>query len=131
MTRTLTACLIVAAGIALAGCGSSSSGLAKSELASNADAICSSYTKSASAIPQPKDFVTNPVSAATYLDQLRPLAAAQKKAMLALKPDSSVKPLWDQFVAGGEHLTALLGDADAEAHAKDRAGLADLEQLAS
>ena len=51
--------------------------------------------------------------------------------MLALKPDSSVKPLWDQFVAGGEHLTALLGDADAKAHAKDRAGLADLEQLAS
>ena len=54
MTRTLTACLIVAARTALAGCGSSSSGLAKSELASKADAICSSYTKSASAIPQPK-----------------------------------------------------------------------------
>ena len=60
MTRTLTACLIVAARTALAGCGSSSSGLSKSELASKADAICSSYTKSASAIPQPKDFVTNP-----------------------------------------------------------------------
>lgn len=124
--------LTVTGAMALGGCGSSgSSGLTKAQLASRANAICSSYTKTASAIPQPKDFVTNPVAAAAYLDKLKPLAAAQEKAMLALKPDSSVKALWDQFIAGGEHLTALLNDADAKAHAKDRAGLADLEQLAS
>ena len=51
--------------------------------------------------------------------------------MLALKPDSSAKALWDRFVAAGKHGTALFNDADAKAHAKDRRGLVDLEQLAA
>lgn len=118
--------------IALAGCGSSgNSGLSQSELATKASAQCSAYTKAATAIPQPKDFATNPVSAAAYLDQLKPLVAAQEKAMLALKPDSGAKPLWDKFVAAGEHTTALFNDAVVKAHAKDRAGITDLVQLAS
>jgi hypothetical protein len=128
----LAAALASTGAIALAGCGSSgNSGLSKSELASKADAQCTAYTKAATAIPQPKDFVTNPVSAAAYLDKLKPLVAAQEKAMLALKPDSSAKPLWDRFIAAGKHTTALFYDADAKAHAKDRAGLTDLEQLAA
>jgi hypothetical protein len=71
------------------------------------------------------------VAAAAFLDKLKPLVAAQEKAMLALKPDSSDKALWDRFVAAGEHLTALFNDADAKAHAKDRAGLTDLQQFAA
>jgi hypothetical protein len=134
----------VTGALALAGCGSSgksgtsastagsgNGGLSKAQLATKADAQCSAYAKAATAIPQPKDFATNPVSAAAYLDQLKPLVASQERAMLALKPDSSAKPLWDRFVAAGRHLTALFNDADAKAHAKDRAGLTDLQQFAA
>src|SRR5581483_8933150 len=99
-------------------------------LATKADAQCTAYTKAATAVPQPKDFATNPVAAAAYLDKLKPLVAAQERAMLALKPDSSAKPLWDRFVAAGEHTTNLFNDAVAKAHAKDRTGLVDIQQLA-
>jgi hypothetical protein len=128
----LAAGLAVTSAIALAGCGgSSNSGLSKAQLAAKADAQCTAYTKAATAIPQPKDFATNPVSAAAFLDKLKPLVAAQENAMLALKPDSSAKSLWDQFVAAGEHGTALFNDAVAKAHARNPAGLRDLEQLAA
>jgi hypothetical protein len=128
----LGAAITATAAVTLAGCGSSgSSGLSKAQLATKADAACSAYTKAATAIPQPKDFATNPVSAAAYLDKLKPLVAAQERAMLAVKPDSSAKALWDQFIAAGKHTTALFYDADAKAHAKDRSGLVDLERLAA
>jgi hypothetical protein len=121
-----------AGAIALAGCGSSgNSGLSKQQLADKANAQCIAYAKAATAIPQPKDFATNPVAAAAFLDKVKPLVAAQERAMLALKPDSSAKALWDQFVAAGKHMTALFYDADAKAHAKDRAGLTDLAQFAA
>jgi hypothetical protein len=140
MNRTgrLTTVLAATGAIAIAGCGgssssssSSSSGLTKEQLAARADAQCIAYRKAATAIPQPKDFATNPVAAAAFLDKLKPLVAAQERAMLALKPDSSAKALWDRFVAAGEHATALFYDADAKAHAKDRRGLLDLEELAA
>jgi hypothetical protein len=116
--------------IALTGCGSSgSSGLSKDQLASKANAACTVYTKAASAIPQPKDFATNPVAAAAYLDKLKPLAATEEQAMLALKPDGSAQALWERFIAAGRHTTSLFNDADAKAHAKDRTGLVDLERL--
>lgn len=117
--------------IAIAGCGGSSSsgGLSKAQLASKANAACSAYTRAASAIPQPKDFTTNPVAAAAFLDKLKPLTATEEQAMLALKPDSNAKALWDRFIAAGRHTTSLFDDADAKAHAKDRAGLVDLEKL--
>jgi hypothetical protein len=128
----LAVCVPVTAALALAGCGSSkSSGLSKADLAAKVSAVCSSYTKAASAIPQPKDFFTNPLAAAAYLDKLKPLVATQEHAMQSLKPDSSVKPLWDQFLAAGEHTTALFNQADAKAHAKDRSGISDLVQATS
>jgi hypothetical protein len=128
----LAACCAVAGAVALAGCGSSSSsGLWKAQLAAKANAQCNAYSAAATKVPQPKDFVSNPVAAAAYLDQLKPLAAAEERAMLALKPDKNTKALWDQFVAAGEHMTALFNDADAKAHARNRAGLNDLIQFAS
>ncbi len=124
-------CCAAASVIALPGCGSSSSGLSKAQLAAKASAICATYTKAATAIPVPTDISTNPDSAAAFLDKLKPLAEAQKSSILALKPASDVKSLWDQFVAAGSRATALLEDADAKAHAKDRTGLNDLQQVAT
>jgi hypothetical protein len=117
--------------IALSGCGASSSGLSKAQLAAKASAICATYTNAATAIRVPSDINTNPDSVAAFLDKLKPLAEAQKSSILALKPASDVKSLWDQFVAAGSRATALLEDADAKAHAKDRTGLNDLRQIAA
>jgi len=48
--------------------------------------------------------------------------------VLALKPDSSAKPLWDRYIAAYKHVGAMLDDADAKAHANDRAGLIKVQQ---
>lgn len=128
----LAAGLAATSAIAVAGCGGSGdSGLTKQQLASKADAACTAYTQAATAIPQPNDFATNPVTAAAFLEKLKPLVATQEQAMLALKPDGSAKALWDQFIAAGEHSTALFNDAVAKAQAKDRAGITDLVALAT
>jgi hypothetical protein len=78
----------------------------------------------ATKIPPPSDFPANPVTAAAYFDKLKPTGLAFENTILSLKPDSSAKPLWDRFVAAGQHVGALTDDADTKAHANDRAGLA-------
>lgn len=126
------ACFVATGVIVLAGCGgSSSSGLSKARLAAKADAACSAFNEASAKIPQPSDFATNPTAAAAYLDKLKPLSAAFESTMLSLKPNASAKPLWDRFIAAGKHVSALIYDADAKAHAKNRAGLKDLAQIAS
>jgi hypothetical protein len=118
--------------IALAGCGSSSNGgLSTTQLASRANAACTTYLRAATAVPRPGDLATNPIAMAAFLDKVKPLVDAQDRAIYALNPSSSAKPLWARFVAGAKHLTALFEDADVKAHAKDRAALTDLAQFAS
>jgi predicted Zn-dependent protease len=123
--------------IALTGCGGNSSGgapsggLSKTQLAAKADAACTAYNEAAQAIPQPPDFPSNPVSSAAYLEKLKVPGAAFDKAVQSLKPNSSAKPLWDRFVAAGQHVGALQKDAEAKARANDRAGLAQDFQAVS
>jgi hypothetical protein len=128
----LAACVATTVAIVLAGCGgSSSSGLSKAQLAYKADAACTAYNNAATKIPPPSDLPANPVTAAAYFDKLKPLSVAFENTMLSLKPDSSAKPLWDRFVAAGQHVTALTDDADTKAHANNRAGLAQIGQAVS
>ena len=124
------ACCAALAALALAGCGGSSSrGLTKAQLAGRANALCSAYARAAILIPAPIDFATNASAAAAYLDKAEPLVATEKNGMLALKPDSGAKMLWDQFTAAGLHITRLFDDARAKAHAGQSA-LTDIEQAA-
>jgi hypothetical protein len=92
-------------------------------LADRADAACTAFNTGASKIQVPSDFPRNPVTAATYFDALKPLGAAFDRTVLSLKPNSSATPLWDRFVAAGQHLGALTDEANAKAHANDRTGL--------
>jgi outer membrane murein-binding lipoprotein Lpp len=119
----------VAAALALAGCGSSgSSGLSKSALAAKVNAACTAYKTGVNAIPQPSDFVQNPVAAAAYLDKLKPFIDAEYNSITALQPDSSVKADFDAYVTDGKRQTALFNDARAKAHARNPAGLQDIRQ---
>jgi hypothetical protein len=122
----LAVCCAATGAVALAGCGgSSSSGLSKAQLAAQADAACAAFNQAAANIP----FSREPVVAASSLDKLKRVRATkQQSALLALKPDSSAKPLWDRYIAAVKHVGALFDDADAKAHANDRAGLIKLEQ---
>jgi hypothetical protein len=51
--------------------------------------------------------------------------------LLALKPNSSAKPLWDRYMAARYHVGVLFNAADAKAHAGDRAGLIRLQDSIS
>jgi hypothetical protein len=122
----LAVCCAATGAVVLAGCGgSSSSGLSKAQLADRADAACAAFNQAAANIP----FSREPAVAAPSLDKLKRLGATkQQSALLALKPDSSAKPLWDRYIAARKHVGALFDDADAKAHANDRAGLIKLQQ---
>jgi hypothetical protein len=122
----LAVCFAATGAIALAGCGgSSSSGLSLSQLAAQADATCAAFNQAAANIP----FSSEPVVAASSLDKLKRLGdTKQQTALLSLKPDGSAKPLWDRYIGAVKHVGALFDDADAKAHANDRAGLIKLQQ---
>ncbi|MDQ6778876.1 MAG: hypothetical protein M3071_22235 [Actinomycetota bacterium] len=123
---------VTAAGIALAGCGGSSSsgGLSRAQLASKANAACTSYNTAANSIPQPSDFTTNPVAAAAYLDKLKALAGSTFVTITGLHPASSVKPDFVHYIAAERRSIGYLTAADARAHAKNPAGLKDLAAAA-
>jgi hypothetical protein len=117
-----------ACAIALSACGGSSGGgLSKAQLATKVNAACSAYTKGVNAIPVPSDYATNANAAAAYLDKLKPLVDAEKNAIVSLKPDSSVKADFDQYVTNGQHQYALFSDAVRKAHAADPSGLLDIQ----
>jgi hypothetical protein len=118
-----------AAALALAGCGgsSSSSGLTQSEIASKLNAICRSNQAENANLKVPADFATNPVSAAAFLDQLKTRAFASLSTVQELKPNSAAKPGFDAFVSAVRHQLGLLVAADVMAHAKNPAGLRDIQ----
>lgn len=121
-----------AVALALAGCGgSSSAGLSTSQLAARADAACTAFNTGASKIQTPADLPRNPATAATYFDALKPLGDAFDRTMRSLKPNSTAKPLWDRFVAAGQHIGVLTDEADAKAHANDRSALIAISQTVS
>ena len=118
------------AAAALGACGgSSSSGLSKSQLDAKVNAACTSYNVAVKKIAVPSDFTTNAAAAATFLDRVRPLVAAEYNAIRSLKPDSSLKSDFSTYVADGKHQYALFNQVVAKAHAKDRSGLNDLRAL--
>jgi hypothetical protein len=132
--------LITSGALLLAGCGSSSGSssgggsggaLTKAQLASGADAVCTSYIANESKIPVPKNFSSNAVAAAKYLDQLKPLVHQEEAGFEALTPPSSEKADYQKLLTDGKHQIALFDAADAAAHAKDPHGLQDVAAIQS
>lgn len=136
-TRRAALCAASIAALALAGCGSSNSssssststpaaGLSRTALAATVNAACDAYNTAASALKTPADFVSNPASAAAFLDKLKPLVQTEYNAITTLTANASVKADFDAFVAAGKHQTATFNTVAAKAHAKDPTGLKDL-----
>jgi hypothetical protein len=128
--------LLAAGAIALAGCGSSSSkssgssaALSAAQLKSRASAACHSYVTAEQKVKVPKDFVNNPVSAAKYLDQIKPLVHKELSDFEALAPPSALAAQYAQLLKAGKHQVALFDAADSAAHAKNPAGLRIVAQI--
>jgi hypothetical protein len=111
---------VTTAGLLAAGCGSNSSSdqLTKADMAKKADAICVTYNAKVKALAQPSDAA----SFKPYLEQLLPFFAAQRKELVALKPDDAVKAEWDglikdydeQALGAKQALAALTSGDEAE-----------------
>jgi hypothetical protein len=119
----------VALTIAVAACGSSSSGLSKAQLASKTDTICSKYSAKVKAVSQPADLLTNHVSAARFFGQVAALYDQALGEFRALKPDSSVKAQWEDTVSKFAALDNLVGELKSKAEHADRSGIALLSQI--
>lgn len=125
--RLLLGGTVACSALAVAACGSSSGvQLSKSELAARVNAACRSYVRASTAIPQPRDFATNPVSAAAYLDKLKPLVDSEHAAIAGLEPVPQVRARFARFRAASAHQLRLFDSALAKAHAKDPSGLREL-----
>jgi hypothetical protein len=118
--------------LAVAACGGSSGAqLSNAQLAAKVNAACTSYVKASTAIPQPRDFTTNPTSAAAYLDKLKPLVESEHSAIAGLTPSTGVRAQFEQFRAASTHQLGLFESALAKAHAKDPSGLRELVAASS
>jgi hypothetical protein len=119
--------------LTLAACGGSSSGsggISKTAMAGKANAACAGYTTAVRKLTVPKDFLSNPQSAARYLDTVKPLIQAQYQTLTSFNPaDAGVRTTYASFKTAAAHQLSLFNDADAKAHARDASGIKDLQQL--
>jgi hypothetical protein len=125
--KLLSGAALAWAALVLTSCGSSSSGPQSAEqLAGKVNAACVKYRKASTAIPQPADFVSNPASAAAYLERLRPLVESEHATIAALEPKAALRARFDRFKTASTHQLGLFESALAKARAGDSGGLRDL-----
>lgn len=126
--RLAAGSLAVVTAVGLSACGSASSAgaLSSTQLAARVNAACSSYQTSVSTVAQPPGFAQNPLAAAPYLQQVRPLLQAEYEKIKALVPDPRVKARFATFVADSARELSLFDAAVAKAEARDPAVLSDL-----
>lgn len=127
--RTLRVAGAIALMLTIAACGSSSSGLSKTQLASKTDAICTKYAAKVRAVPQPTDLLQNHVSAARFFGQVSALYDQALGQFRALKPQSSVKAQWNGTVSKFAALDSLVRELKTKAENGDRSGIALLGQI--
>jgi len=121
--------MALAGTLALTGCGSSSSGLSKSDLAAKTNTICTNSAASIKAIPQPADLVQNASSAAKYFDKIAAVYDKARSDLDALKPADSVKSQWNTLVSKFHALASIVDSIKTKAENKDRTGLQELTQV--
>jgi len=123
---------IVAMGVGVSACGSSSggsdSGLSRSDLASKANAICTKAQTDAKAVPAPSD-LTDATVAAAYFDKIAPITQTETDALLALKPADEAKDDFAAFTRAQSDANDLLQTIRKKADAKDASGLEDLKKV--
>jgi hypothetical protein len=128
-----SACLVlVAFGAVAAGCGASSSGggsssaLSKSQIDTQANAICAAESAAGEAVPTPSN-VQDASQTAAYFDKVDPIIGHATTELAALKPDSSVATDWNAYIALRKQEAALIHTIRLKADAKDPSGLTQLQ----
>ena len=116
---------LVAAAIALAGCGADS-GLSKTALDSKANAICADETTARDAIALPSN-IGDVTQAAAYFDQIVPILSGATSKLAELKPADSVTSSWEAFMSLRKQLTTTMQAIRHKADISDASGLADLK----
>lgn len=119
---------VLSASLAACGGSSSSSGLSRSQIVSQANTICAAGVAQSASIKAPASF-QNPTVVADYLNKIEPITASQTAKLEALKPVNSVKPQWDTYIAARKFGLGLLQTLQRKANAKDPSGLTDLQQV--
>jgi hypothetical protein len=136
--RIMVPALGAALTLGLAACGggddssSSDKALSKSELATRADAICQARDAAAEKVKPPADFGqpnSDPVAAATYLEQLAAITRKEATDLKAVTPEDAAKADWAGLVTEGEALATFLDGLVAKAKAKDASGIDDIPKL--
>jgi hypothetical protein len=138
-SRSPIACVVIVAalGTTLAGCSGGSSGggsgdgaLSRSQLISQANAICAAEVTAGKKIPEPDD-IQDATQAASWLDQVDPLISSTTDKLAALKPGSDVATDWDAFIRLRKSFAAKIHEIRGKADAKDRSGLQELLSLST
>lgn len=126
--RSMVAVLAVGAAVA-AGCGSSSSsGLNKQQLASRANAICTSFKPKLAAVKAPSDIAENPASSARYFGQVGALYNQAIGELKGLKATSNVEAQWSQMLSRFSALTSVIDQLKTESQNRSRSA-ATLSQV--
>jgi hypothetical protein len=128
--RLMIAPVAVAVSLGVAACGGSDDDkkLSKSDLAKKANAICKPAKAKRAAVPEPPDFLENPVAAAAYLDKVVPITQKETDDLAKLKPNDDSKAAWTQFVDRQKQLNGVLITMRQKAKAKDPSGVDDFHK---
>jgi hypothetical protein len=126
------------AAVALAGCSGSSSGggggssstLSKTQLDTQANAICVAEETQGKAVPEPKD-ISDAKQAAAYFDLIDPIISGTTAKLEALKPASDVAADWTTFLTERTAFSTSMHDIREKADAADKSGLTELENLST
>ncbi len=103
--------------------------LARAALARKANGICATAKAKAQAVPAPASLASNPAAAAAYFDRIFPITDRETRAIQALRPDPAAARDWRAFVGAQVAADQLLLRLRRKADARDRSGLADLQQV--
>jgi hypothetical protein len=116
-------------GAVVVGCGSSSSGLSKQQLASKSVAICEKFNAKVKTVDTPSDLVSNHVAATHYFDQIAPLYDQAIAEFNKLKAAPDVQAQWSQVLSRIAAVGSLLDQVRTKADAGQPIGEAVLSQL--
>jgi hypothetical protein len=118
---TLISGAVLAGAIAISGCGGSS-GLSMAQLDTKGNAICVNVKEQGKKLVIPSDFATNPVALSATVNELIAIFQPADLKLKALKPTSSIKSNYDEFLSDAAHEISMLRQAANKAKLSDLPG---------
>jgi hypothetical protein len=120
--------LLLAVGLALAGCGGGDGGdrLSQAEFVTQADAICQEYEAKLDALGQPQ----NEEQLADFADKAIPIARDGRERLGELNPPENQQENYDRWLEQGDRAIEIVEDLRDAAEDGDRAELQRIAQEA-